>query len=173
MKGSVIEYRGKRGLVFRAKFTDASGRQVMETLGAERDGWTRKKAEEALADLVSDVRRRGYRKPRALKFSEVAEQWQAKTSVENGWKPSTAAQYVSIVRRLNEHFGAMPVAAIRPRHVSGFKAEALESQGAASVSRDMSILHSIMQFAVVKSTSSATPRTGSSTRRSSSARASS
>jgi hypothetical protein len=29
----VIEYAGKRGVVYRIKFTDADGRQVMETLG--------------------------------------------------------------------------------------------------------------------------------------------
>ena len=45
---AVVEYHGKRGRVFRIKFGDADGQQVMETVGAERDGVTRKKAEAEL-----------------------------------------------------------------------------------------------------------------------------
>jgi hypothetical protein len=40
----VIPYYGKRGTVWRIKYRDADGRQVMETVGAERDGVTRKHA---------------------------------------------------------------------------------------------------------------------------------
>jgi hypothetical protein len=43
--GAVIRYEGKRGRVWRIKYSDASGRQVMETIGAERAGVTRKTAE--------------------------------------------------------------------------------------------------------------------------------
>ena len=39
---AVIRYDGKRGVSWRIKFTDADGRQVMETVGRERDGFTRK-----------------------------------------------------------------------------------------------------------------------------------
>ena len=45
---AVIPYHGKRGTVLRIKYADADGRQVMETLGHERDGWTQTKAERAL-----------------------------------------------------------------------------------------------------------------------------
>jgi integrase len=63
--------------------------------------------------------------------------------------PSTAAQYRSIVGRLNDYFGSLAVAAIRPRHVTAYKTEALERYSAASVSRDLSILHGILAWAVV------------------------
>jgi hypothetical protein len=33
---AVVRYSGKRGTVWRLKFVDASGCQVMETLGSER-----------------------------------------------------------------------------------------------------------------------------------------
>ena len=36
----VVRYDGKRGTVWRIKYTDAEGKQVMETLGPEREGWT-------------------------------------------------------------------------------------------------------------------------------------
>ena len=51
---AVIRYDGKRGVSWRIKFTDASGRQVKETLGHERDGWTRKKAEVELRDRLTN-----------------------------------------------------------------------------------------------------------------------
>jgi hypothetical protein len=71
----VIEYRGKRGTVWRIKYRDAGGRQVMETVGAERDGITWQHANEALQDRLSDVRRKGYRRPQPLKFSEYMATW--------------------------------------------------------------------------------------------------
>ena len=42
---AVIRYDGARGTVWRIKYADAAGQQVMETIGAERDGITRKMAE--------------------------------------------------------------------------------------------------------------------------------
>ena len=36
---AVIPYHGKRGTVWRIKYADADGKQVMETVGSERDGW--------------------------------------------------------------------------------------------------------------------------------------
>ena len=41
---AVIPYHGARGTTWRIKYADADGRQVMETVGAERDGWTKAKA---------------------------------------------------------------------------------------------------------------------------------
>jgi hypothetical protein len=37
----LIRYAGERGVVWRIKYRDATGRQVMETVGAERDGVTK------------------------------------------------------------------------------------------------------------------------------------
>jgi integrase len=147
--GSVIEYRGKRGKVFRIKYADASGKQVMETVGAERNGVDRKQAEAELRERVVRVEQKHYRRPEAFSFRKAAEGWRAETSIEKRWKPATAAQYRSIVERLNDYFGAMAVGAIRPRHVTAYKTEALERYSAASVSRDLSILHSILAWAVV------------------------
>jgi hypothetical protein len=47
---AVIRYGGKRGTVWRIKYADADGRQVMETVGSEREGWTQKKAEAELRE---------------------------------------------------------------------------------------------------------------------------
>ena len=50
---SVIEYHGKRGVVYRVKYIDADGKQVQETVGAERDGVTRKHAEAELRERLA------------------------------------------------------------------------------------------------------------------------
>lgn len=49
-RAAVVRYDGKRGTVWRVKYDDAAGRQVMETLGPEREGWTEKKAEAELRE---------------------------------------------------------------------------------------------------------------------------
>ena len=54
---AVIRYDSKRkGAVWRVKYRDADGRQVQETLGPERDGWTRKKAEAELREASRGCR---------------------------------------------------------------------------------------------------------------------
>lgn len=69
----VIEYAGKRGTVWRIKYPDADGRQVMETVGAERDGVTRKQASAELRERLVRVERKSYRRPRCLTFAEYAD----------------------------------------------------------------------------------------------------
>lgn len=70
-KGTIIPYAGARGLVYRMKFRDASGRQVQMTIGAAADGWTRAKAEAVLADKMAEVRR-GFRQPTRTRFADFA-----------------------------------------------------------------------------------------------------
>src|SRR3954447_5818460 len=101
----VIEYRGKRGVVWRIKYADATGRQVMETLGPERDGWTRKKAEAELRERLVRGERGGWRgglvrggrgggpKPAPLTFEQYAGTWFAEGEVRRKWRPRTVIQY--------------------------------------------------------------------------------
>src|ERR687896_702981 len=96
----IIVYRGARDTVYRIKYVDGGGRQVMETLGGEREGWTRKKAEAELRERL-------------------------------------------VRRRLVEAFGPMPLGAIRPRHVAEYVAGVSSSYSAATVNRDVDLLHAI------------------------------
>ena len=50
----------KRGTVWRIKYVDSAGAQIMETLGSERHGWTRKKAEAELRERLVRVERKNY-----------------------------------------------------------------------------------------------------------------
>jgi integrase len=139
--GSVIEYRGKRGKVFPIKYADADGRQVMETVGREADGWTKRKAEAELRNRLVKVERRGWRKPAPLSFASYAETWFGEGEKRRGWKASTVDEYRSIRGRLVAYFGSMPLATIRPRDVAAFVAG--HEHGPATISRDVSLLHAI------------------------------
>jgi hypothetical protein len=73
---ALFEYRGKRGTVWRIKYADADGRQVMETLGRQVDGWTERKAERELGHRLSQVEQ-GHRKPTRVTFADFAERFLA------------------------------------------------------------------------------------------------
>ena len=147
---AVIRYEGARGVSWKIKFRDADGRQVKRTIGREADGVTRKHAEAAARQAVVNVETKGWRKPPPLTFRQASADWFAEQQAEKGWKPATAAQYVSIRRRLDDAFGGRRLADLRPSDVSTYKTQMLEAgYSAASVCRDLSILHSMLAWAVV------------------------
>src|SRR4051794_36439155 len=116
--GSVIRYDGKRGAVWRIKYADGTGKQTMETLGAERDGWTERRAREALAARLSDVRRHGYRKPAPLTFGMYVDRWLEEAERRRAWRPRTRLAVRGSVDRLRPYFGPLRLATIRPPDVS-------------------------------------------------------
>ena len=144
---AVIRYAGKRGIVFRIKYQDADGRQVMETLGPERDGWTERKAKAELRERLVRVERRGWRRPAPLTFSEYAKTWREEGERRRGWKPGSVRSYRVVVDRLNGYFGTMPLAAIRPRDVAAYVAQVSADYAPATVVRDVSVLHAIFTSA--------------------------
>lgn len=72
--GRVWRYKGQRGVVWRIRYQDATGRRVLETLGKE-PAWNRKRAQAELRRRLVDVERDGYRKPQKLTFNEFAQRW--------------------------------------------------------------------------------------------------
>ena len=141
----VIAYAGKRGTVWRIKYRDADGRQTMETLGPEREGWTRRKAEAELRERLVKVERKGYRRPKPVLFRDYADRWFREGEQRRRWKPATVRAYVFVRRRLMDGFGPMPLAGIRPTDVSAWAAD--HDGGASTVSRDLAILHAILDSA--------------------------
>lgn len=149
MNGSVIRYESKtKGTVFRIKYADASGRQVMETVGAERDGVTERAAKERLQERIVDVRRKGYRKPRAVTFAVYRETWYERGQRKRGWSEGTLRQYRQVIDRLGEFFDRMPLDAIRPRHVAAYVSEHTGEYAPVTVGRDLSLLHDVLATAV-------------------------
>jgi integrase len=157
---AVILYDGKRGTVWRIKYTDADGKQVMETLGPDREGWTQRKAEAELRERLVRVERKSYRRPAPLTFGEYAKTWFAEGVTRRGWKSSTVKQYRSLERRLVDHFGPIPLAGIRPRHVAEYVAETSKTMGASAVSRDVALLHAIFKSAIKEELVEANPAVG-------------
>ena len=115
---AVIKYEGKRGTVWRIKWTDAAGAQIMETIGAERDGVTRKQAEAELRDRLVRVERKGYRRPKPITFATYAAAWLEESKQRRQWRPRTFLVNDGAVRRLTPFFRTLPLGSIRPRDVT-------------------------------------------------------
>jgi integrase len=146
---AVIRYEGARGVVFRVKFADANGRQVMETLGTERDGWTEQKARAALDERLVDVRREGLTKPTRLTFAVFAREWLETYPPAKGLKRSTREGYNSIVERhLIPAFGQLVLAKLDTGHVQRYIADALAAGAAPrTVISHLNVLHAICKTA--------------------------
>ena len=107
--GRVWRYDGKRGVVWRIRYTDATGRRILETLGKE-PAWTRTLAEKELRRRLVDVERDGYRKPERITFAQFADRWlteylpgrQLKLTTEDGYRQT-------LNRHLLPHFGPIPL----------------------------------------------------------------
>jgi integrase len=155
----VVVYDGKEGKTFRIKFRDSSGSQVMETVGHERDGMTRAQAAKIRRARVAQVDR-GWRRPDPETFATTVQEWLIAMKTEKSWQPSTEVQYVSVVARLNAWFGPMLFAQIRPSDVVAYKTAKLEQLSGASVSRDLSILHSVFAWGVITERVDRNPASG-------------
>ena len=128
------------------------------TLGREPE-WNRKAAGRELARRLDTVER-GWRKPPSITFADASREWAAEQSTEKAWRPATVAQYVSIRCRLDDWFGGKRLSDIRPSDVAAYKVDALTRLSAASVSRDLSIAHSVFAWAVVTERMDRNPATG-------------
>lgn len=151
--GCVVTYKGKRGLVYRIKFTDNEGRQHMETLGPEKIGseviWTNSKAKKALAERIVDVRAKRWRPASPLTFGEWSATWLEQGETRRAWKPGTTVAYKTVVARLVGAFGRKRLAELRPKDVAGYIArQTADGAAPATVNRDVSILHDILKVAV-------------------------
>jgi integrase len=141
-------------------YRDATGEQVMETVGAERDGVTEKQAREFLADRLSDVRRKAYRRPQPLTFQTYSERWFEEGKVRRDWKSHTVLTYRIALGHLTAHFGALRLASIRPRDVTAYVTEALDRFAPGTVQLHMNVLHDVLKTAVAEELIDSNPATG-------------
>ena len=157
---AVIKYQGARGVVWRVKYADATGRQVKETVGREADGITRKHAEAALRERLVRVETGGWRKPAPITFREYGDRWLARGERNRGWKPSTVDVYRQRLARLCETFGPRPLASIRPLDVSAYIDESLDTFSAKTLQSFLNLMHDVMKGAVAEELIDSNPVTG-------------
>jgi hypothetical protein len=96
--GRVWRYQGTRGVVWRIRYRDASGRRIMETLGKE-PAWNRKRAEQELRRRLVDVEREGYVAPERVTLSAFCERWLFEYLPGRGLKLTTVEGYRQTIRK--------------------------------------------------------------------------
>jgi integrase len=156
----VIRYEGKRGVVWRIKYRDADGRQVMETVGAEVEGVTRKMAVGELRERLVRVERKAYRKPKPLTFGEWSATWFQEGQRRRNWKPATVIRYRRVLELLDDYFGARRLDTIRPRDVAGYIRERLDGFAPKYVNLQVTVLHDVLKTAVAEELIAANPAAG-------------
>jgi len=162
---AVIRYEGPRGVSWRIEYADADGRQVMETVGRERDGFTRKQAEAELRERLVNVERRGWRKPAPTTFEEYADEWFERGKTNRGWKPATVMATRTRLGHLKENLGPRPIASIRPLDVAAYRDERLRGFNARTVNVHLNLLHDVMKGSVADELIAANPVAGWNDRR--------
>lgn len=128
MPGQVVEYEGKRGRSYSIRF-QAYGKRRFITLGNDRDGWTRARAEQELQDVLSDVRRGLWREaapppivvePKDPTFHEFASEWMA--AIRGEIRKTTADNYAwQLVHHLLPYFAKHRLSQITVQEVDRYR----------------------------------------------------
>lgn len=146
--GCVVKYQGKRGVVWRISYRDATGRQVMETLGPAADGWTEAKAKRELKHRTTDVDRDGYRAPGPVTFNAFADRFESEYLPGRNLKPSTLVDYELTLRvHLRPYFGSMKLAAIEPSHVDAYVTTKTKTLSPKTVTNHLALLGVMLKVA--------------------------
>jgi integrase len=111
----VLRYEGVRGVTWKVKYRDADGKQVKETVGSERDGWTRQKAERELGKRLDAVEK-GMRKPRRRVFGDLLDEFETVSLAAKPRKKTTVIDYKATIRNhLRPYFGEEDLAMLSRR----------------------------------------------------------
>jgi integrase len=101
----LIRYPGKKAVVWRIKYIDASGRHIIETLGREPT-WNHSKAERELGKRLATIEEANYIKPEKLTFTAYTTRYLDDYLPGRNLKPSTIENYQYILdKHLLPHFG--------------------------------------------------------------------
>lgn len=109
---AVVRREGKRGATFSIKWCDHDGRQCWERLGKEPQ-WNEAKAQRELGKRLEQVERNQWRKPGGASFADFADRFTTDYLPGRNLKPSTVADYGSIITgRLIPFYGDTDIARI-------------------------------------------------------------
>lgn len=158
---AVIRYDGKRGVVWRIKYRDASNRQHMETLGRETDGWTEALAHAELRDRLVRIDKQRWRRPRPLTFAEYADEWLELHEARGDVKLSTLRNYRVCVNHLKDAFGSQRLGDIKARDVNRYVADKSKTHQAGTLRNHVIILGIIYKRAIAEELVDRNPTIGS------------
>jgi integrase len=159
--GHTLIKQRKRGPVFYVKYRLADGRQVQRLLGpawTERSRppagyFTKRKAEEALQEILADARRgtlAGSQPRSGRTFADAVSEWLRYVEDDRQRRPSTLADYRNVGRVLIAEFGAgTPVEAISSERIDEWR-ERLLAEGRLSrrtIQKMLVLLHGILKRA--------------------------
>jgi integrase len=141
--GSVVERPRSDGRVFALRFR-AYGRRHFLTLGSEREGWTRRKAELELANVLADIRRGIWKptdsapkEPIDPTFHEFASEWLA--SRRHEFAPRTVEDYeLALTHHLLPFFASHRLSEITAQQVDRYKALKVREREEGLVDRPLS-----------------------------------
>jgi integrase len=117
---AVVRREGKRGVTFSIKWRDHDGRQCWERLG-RKPQWNEAKAQRELGKRLEQVEREQWRKPGGVTFADFADRFMDDYLPGRNLKPSTDADYRSIIkRRLVPFFRTADVVRIDAIAIDGY-----------------------------------------------------
>jgi integrase len=148
--GAVVEHTSGRGVVFRLRYADATGRRACETLGLASEGWTPRRAEQALRERLVDVKRDRLVSARPLTFAAFAEDALTGYLDTKGRRKSTRDGYLAVLdQHLDPYFGRMQLDTIEPADVDGYVAKKRRAGlSAATVNRHLNVMRRVCKLAV-------------------------
>jgi integrase len=148
---AVVRYEGKRGPVWRIKYRDAAGKQVLETLGPEPP-WTERMAQRELGKRLAAVDE-GFRKPDRVTFGDFADRFVSDYLPGRKLKPSTIENYRYMLDgHLLPFFGDHALAELgaRPELIDAYIAvKAQEGLSAKTIQNQLLLLNVMLRRAVV------------------------
>ena len=163
--GSVVEKQTKRGVSYGLRFRAFGTRQFVQ-VGYSDEGWTRKRAEEELQNVLADVRRGIWQppaqperaaEPRAVPtFHEFSSEWFAAQKLEGGRKGKglSPAGAADLQWRLSVHllpfFAAKRLDEITVEDVDRYRrAKVAEGRiGTTSINKTLTTLAAVLEVAV-------------------------
>ena len=157
--GHVKLRKGKRGSVWYLKYRPPHGKQTHVRLGLNWTGrgrppagyYTRRMAEEALQEVLTDARRGELDAPvsTGATFADASAEWLRHAAQERACKASTLTDYRLAVRRLDEFLGTFTLEDISTTTIERWRDEwiARESPSNRTVQKYLVIVGSIFRHA--------------------------
>jgi integrase len=157
--GHVKLRKGKRGSVWYLKYRPQNGRQTHKRLGPNWTGrgrppagyFTRRMAEEALQEVLTDARRGELDAPvsTGATFGDASAEWLRHAAQERACKASTITDYRLTVRRLDEALGVLMLEDITTEAIERWRDQwmAQDAPSNRTVQKYLVILGSIFRHA--------------------------